>query len=278
MGSRMARNLLKNGADLTVYNRSKEPAMKLASLGAQLAHSATEAVEEADIVFTMLANPRVVESVMMAESDVLVNMKRGAIWIDSSTVNPAFTLQAKELAEESGVELLDAPVAGTLPHAENAQLTFFVGGSSETLKIVQPYLKMMGQKVLHIGATGKGASYKMLINMMLAQSMIIFSEAILLGEKMGIDKEFLLQALPKAPVIAPFTQFKTDMIRTGNFETMFPLEHMHKDLHLVAQSAYELNQPLLMANLAKEIYARANQNGLGRMDFAAVHQSLQANV
>jgi 3-hydroxyisobutyrate dehydrogenase-like beta-hydroxyacid dehydrogenase len=95
---------------------------------------------------------------------------------------------------------------------------------------------------------------------------------------MGIDKEFLLQALPKAPVIAPFTQFKTDMIRSGSYETMFPLELMHKDLHLAALSAYELNQPLLMANLAKEIYAQANQKGLGRMDFAAVHQYLQTNV
>ena len=139
----------------------------------------------------------------------------------------------------------------------------------------QPYMEMMGQKVLHLGETGKGASFKMLVNAMLAQSMLIFSETVLLGEKMGLSKDFLLKVLPTLPVIAPFTQAKVEMIRSDDYEVMFPLELMHKDLHLAAITAYENNQPLYLANVAKELYAEANQKGMGRMDFAAIHKYLE---
>ena len=277
MGSRMATNLLRNNVDLTVFNRSKEPVEKLVALGARASETANEAVKEADLVFTMLSNPEAVESTMLGEEGAITKIKMGALWVDCSTVNPSFSMLASQSAEELGVLFMDAPVAGTLPHAENAQLTFFTGGTIEAVEKANPYMQMMGQKVLHIGETGKGASYKMLVNMMLAQSMIIFSEAVLLGEKMGMDRDFLLDALPKAPVVAPFIQFKKEMLRNGQYDVMFPLELMHKDLHLAAVSAYECNQPLLMANLAKEIYAKANQSGLGRMDFAAVHQYLSAS-
>ncbi|MEO0333677.1 MAG: NAD-binding protein, partial [Bacteroidota bacterium] len=108
----------------------------------------------------------------------------------------------------------------------------------------------------------------------LAQSMVIFSETLLLGERMGLDREFLMTALPNLPVTAPFVQFKTDMIRSGEYETQFPLELMHKDLHLAAVTAYEHQQPLHLVNLAKELYAGATQSGLGRADFSAIHQFL----
>ena len=109
---------------------------------------------------------------------------------------------------------------------------------------------------------------------MLAQSMIVFSEAILLGEKMGIDKDFLLNAVPNLVVAAPFTKFKAEMVRKDDYGVQFPLEWMHKDLHLAAITAYEHKQPLYLANLAKELYTHATQSGLGRADFAAIHQFL----
>jgi 3-hydroxyisobutyrate dehydrogenase-like beta-hydroxyacid dehydrogenase len=112
------------------------------------------------------------------------------------------------------------------------------------------------------------------VNIMLAQSMLIFSESILLGEKMGIDKDFLLNVIPNLVVSAPFTKFKAEMVRSGDYEVQFPLEWMQKDLHLAAVTAYELQQPLYLANLTKEIYAAANQSGLGRLDFAAIHKFL----
>jgi len=275
MGSRMAANLLKNGVDVTVWNRSKASVKALEAQGAKSVSTANEAVKDADIVFSMLSNPEVVEQIFLIENGVLSAMKKGAIWVDCSTVNPSFSLKSNEVAKVNDIIFIDAPVAGTLPQAQNADLVFFVGAEKNVLEKIETYLNFMGKKVINIGEIGKGASFKMLVNIMLAQSMVIFSEAVLLGEKMGISQDFLLNVIPNLAVTAPFTQFKTDMIKSDNYPVNFPLELMQKDLHLAAITAYELQQPLHLANITKELFAAANQKGMGRLDFAAIHQFLE---
>ena len=274
MGSRMAQNLLKNGVTLTVYNRSAAPAQALHEQGARIASSASEAVREADVVFTMLASPEVVEQVATGPEGFLSTLPEGSLWVDCSTVNPSFSRTAHQVAQRHKVRFLDAPVAGTKPQAEQAELVFFVGGDPSDLNEVEPLLQHMGQKVMHVGETSKGASFKMLVNALLAQSMVLFSETLLLGEKMGLSREFLLDTLPNLAVSAPFTKAKAEMIRNNDYEVQFPLELMYKDLHLAALTAYEHQQPMYLANLAKEVYARAVQRGFGREDFAAVHKRL----
>jgi len=114
----------------------------------------------------------------------------------------------------------------------------------------------------------------MLVNTLLAQSMAAFAETVRLGEAMGLDRDFLLENLPKSPVTAPFLKAKAELIRTGNFDAQFPLEWMHKDLHLASLCAYEAGQPMPLANAAKELYAAAKAQGLERADFAAVYEAL----
>jgi 3-hydroxyisobutyrate dehydrogenase-like beta-hydroxyacid dehydrogenase len=276
MGSRMAKNLLKNGVQLTVYNRSPEPVQVLEAQGARAATSYREAVQDADIIISMLARPEVVREVVL--DHCLADMKKGALWIDCSTVNPSFSREAARRAADHGLRFMDAPVAGTLPQAEKAELVFFVGGSDGAFESVHPLLQCMGKKVLHIGETGRGSAFKMLVNTLLAQSMAAFSETLLLGEKMGLDRDFLLTTLPSLPVSAPFLQAKANMIRSNNYDVLFPLELMHKDLHLASLSAYEIGQPLLLTNLTKELFANAKASGLGRKDFAAIHSYLQGEA
>ncbi|MEL6657590.1 MAG: NAD(P)-dependent oxidoreductase [Bacteroidota bacterium] len=275
MGSRMAANLLKNGVELTVYNRSQAAAEQLAKDGAQVASSANEAVAGADIVFSMLSTPEVVRYVFFGDNGALSAMQEGAIWADCTTVNPSFSKEALAAAQAHKVRFADTPVAGTKPHAQNAELVFFVGADESLLSTISPLLDYMGKKTIRIGEAGQGASYKMLVNIMLAQSMIIFSEAVLLGEKMGIDKDFLLNTLPNLVVSAPFTKFKAEMVRGDDYEVQFPLEWMQKDLHLAAVTAYEHQQPLYLANVAKELFAAASKQGMGRLDFAAIHRYLE---
>lgn len=276
MGSRMAMNLVKAGVDLTVFNRSKAPMQALESAGAKTAISYQAAVEEADVVFTMLSTPQVVEEVALGTTGFVQAMKPHALWVDCSIVNPSFTTQMAAASQELGIQFMDAPVAGTLPHAQNGELVFFVGGTATQIEKVQHLLDAMGKKTVHVGTTSKGSSLKMLVNAMLAQSMLIFSETVILGEKMGLDKAFLLDFLPNLVVAPPFTKAKANMIKSDSYEVMFPLEWMHKDMQLVTQTAYELNQPLYLANLTKELFQSAKQQGLGRLDFAAIHRFLES--
>lgn len=274
MGSRMATNLIENGIEITVFNRDKKKALPLREKGAIVADTITEAVIDADIVWTMLSTPQVVKELFYGVEGVLQKMKKGAIWVDSSTVNPSFCLDCSLTAKQVGVNYIDAPVAGSKPQAEDAELVFFLGGDKKEIEVLKPYLEIMGKKHVHIGEAGKGASFKMLVNAMLAQSMLMFSETVLLGEKLGLSTSFLLDVLPDLPVSAPITKVKAKAIREGDYEVQFPLEWMYKDLQLVSTTADECNQPLYLANLTKELFAEAKNQGIGRLDFAAIHQFL----
>ncbi|MEM6737108.1 MAG: NAD(P)-dependent oxidoreductase [Bacteroidota bacterium] len=272
MGSRMATNLLQSGVGLTIYNRSEAPRKKLKEIGAREATSLKEALSDADIVFTMLSKPEVIAELMLTAG--LQDMKQNALWVDCSTVNPSFTQKASKVAKREGIRYLEAPVAGSSPQAEAAELVILVGGEERELNEAKPYLEMMGQKVLHLGAVGKGASFKLVINVMLATGMVAFAEALKFGESMGLDKEFLLKTIPNLAVSPPFTKMKAEVIKEGNYHPQFPLELLYKDLHLAAQTAYENDQALPYATMAKELYAMAMNQGLGRKDMAAVYKFL----
>jgi 3-hydroxyisobutyrate dehydrogenase-like beta-hydroxyacid dehydrogenase len=275
MGSNMAFHLIKNKVNLTVYNRTDKNIDSLNGMDVIIADSLQNAVQDADIVFSMLSTPEAVEEVFFGKGKVLSFMKANAIWVDCSTVNPSFSVTSSKKAKAHKIQFLDAPVAGSKPQAQNAELVFFVGGSKKIINIVEPYLLMMGKKIIQLGDIGQGSSFKMLVNCMLAQSMLIFSEAVLLGTSLGISKDFLLDTLPNLVVSAPFTKFKAAAIKSNTYDVQFPLEWMHKDLHLATLTAYEKKQPLFLTNLTKELYADAKKMGMGRLDFSAIHQYLE---
>nr|WP_181550175.1 NAD(P)-dependent oxidoreductase [Desulfosalsimonas propionicica] len=275
MGKAMARNLLKHdNAMLTVFNRSPKPAQELEKAGAGRAGSPAEAVGKADVVFTMLSSPEVVESLAFGDSGFVDAMDQEAVWVNCSTVNPSFARSCAEQAEQRGFKFIDAPVAGTKKPAQDGELTFLLGGEKDDIENLRDLFELMGKTILHVGPAGQGSAFKMLVNALLAQSMLAYAETALLGEKLGFSRQFLMETLPGLPVSAPFLKGKAALIQNGDFEASFPLELMHKDLHLVDITAYEENQPLFLAGLAKQIYGRAKAAGHGRKDFAAVHEFL----
>lgn len=274
MGSRMAQNLFKNGYDLIVYNRTKEKAEPLVKKGASLAESPEDLGKNSDILFTMLSNPEAVGEVALGKKGFLKSMKENSLWIDLSTVNPSFSIAMSGEAKERKVKFLDAPVAGTIGPAEKGELIFFVGGDEKDLIEVKPLLDKMGKKIIHLGKNGMGTSMKMVVNLILANSMVSFAEAMNLGESLGLSKETLFNTLIGGPVAPSFLAGKKEKIRNGNFSAEFPLEHMQKDLFLVSQTAYENRISLPLSNISKEVYGLAVQNGLGKKDFSAVYEFL----
>ncbi len=272
MGSRMAAHILDAGHDLTVWNRTIDKAAPLGDRGAKVAQTPEAAVAEAELVLTMLATPGVVAELMF-EDGLLKWMKANAIWADGSTVSPAFARTSAGQADRAGVRYLGTPVAGTREPAEKGELKVLVGGPAPVLEEARPALETFSAGIVHVGEQAdRGAALKILINGMLAQSMLVFSETVKLGEAMGLDQQMLLKVLPATPVIAPFVRMKVAMMRDGNYgDASFPLELMHKDLNLVTETAYEVGQPTLLAAVAREVYGQAVASGRGREDFAAVH-------
>jgi len=276
MGSRMARNLQKAGHDLIVYNRSKAKASILLENGATWASTPAEVGQQSALVLTMLSTPEVVKAVAFGEEGLLAGMSEGQIWADCSTTNPSFVREMAETCAKQNIRFVDTPVAGTKAPAEKGELIFLVGADEATVSDLVPLFEIMGNKTLFFDQIGQGASMKMLINLLLAQSVAVFSEAAALGQAMGFALPTLLNLLPNLPVVAPVINALKPKLENGDWTTNFPLQWMQKDVHLATVSAYELGVPMPSLNAAKEIFAQAKAAGYAESDFSSVFAYLNA--
>ncbi|MDY8134872.1 NAD(P)-dependent oxidoreductase [Aquimarina sp. 2201CG5-10] len=274
MGSRMAANLQKEGYKLIVTNRTKKKADDLIKNGAIWVNSAEEVAEKSDIVITMLSTPEVVKEVATGKKGLFNGLSKNSIWINCSTVNPSFSREIERMSKEYEIRYLDAPVMGTTIPAEKGELVFLVGGDQNTVKEIAPLLDSMGKKTLHLGEVGNGAAMKMLVNQLLGQSLVAFSEALIIGEAMGLEKKNLFDVLLNTPGVAPLISSIRSRLENANYDTHFPLKLMLKDLHLSSISAYENGIASPSLNITKEIFAQARQYGLGELDFTAVYKYL----
>ena len=274
MGSRMAVNLQGAGHKLCVNNRTKDKAKELVKNGAEWCDTPAQLAPKVDILFTMLANPEAVSRTAFGFDGYLDHMHQNSIWVDCSTVNPSFSIEMAAEAQKREIRHLDAPVLGTKEPAQKGQLTFFVGGNEEVFEILKPYFEIMGRTVKHVGGHGRGASLKMVINLLLAHNIVIFSEAIALGRALGFTQEMLFETLLDGPMAAPYVSVKRPKIEEGIYKADFPLKWMHKDLHLMALTAYENGVSIPSGNLVKEIFCQANKAGLGDKDFSVIFEHI----
>ncbi len=274
MGGRMAANCIAAGHHLSVWNRDVGKASALVARGARLPDSPAEAVEGAAVVFTMLTDPAAVAAVAFGATGFAERLTPGQLWLDTSTVDPAFAKTCAARAARAGFGYADAPVAGTKGPAEAGELLFLVGAPAERVAVAEPLLGAMGEKTLYLGAPGAGASVKLLVNGLLAQGTLAFAEAVHLGVGLGLPRETVFDVLLATPVAAPFLSSVRSKTEGDDYGVNFPLEHMHKDLHLAASAAYGVGRPAPSLNAAKEVYALARARGFAGEDFTAIYRWL----
>ncbi|GAL87645.1 6-phosphogluconate dehydrogenase NAD-binding [Sporocytophaga myxococcoides] len=274
MGSRMAMNLIKGGNELSVWNRSIEKAEALQRAGAKVCTSVSEVVRDADVLITMLSSPEVIEKISLGKDGIMMNAKKNALWINTSTVNPSFAEELAAQTKEVSLRYLDSPVSGSMVVAEKGELIFLVGGETKDLEEARILLTTMGKSINHLGKVGDGSKMKMVINLMLAQSMIAFSEAVSLGVASGLNEGTVLNILSESPVSSPFLKLKKGKFESKKFDAEFSIKWAHKDLYLILQTAYENNISLPVSAITKEVYGMAKQEGQGDKDISAIYQYL----
>jgi len=274
MGSRMAANLQKQGHSLVLFNRTRAKAKGLLGPCGKFADSPAELAGQVDVLFTMLAHPDAVEQAALGVDGFLNLLPPSALWVDCSSVNPSFSKKMAAAAARREVHFVDAPVTGSAPVAAEAKLTFWVGARTADLEKVRPLLLCMGNKIVHTGGNGTGTSMKMVINLLLGTGMAAFTEAMALGEGLGLSSKLLFDSLLPTPAVAPFLAAKRARIENGNYEAEFPLRWMQKDMHLATVSAYEAGVAMPLTNIAKEIYRLAMRDGHAAEDFSAIYEYL----
>ena len=280
MGRPMAKNLLKAGYPLTVYDLNPEPINELVAYGAKAASSSAEAARDAEVIITMLPACDEVKAAVLGAGGVLEGANEGALLIDMSSIAPHTSKLVASEAAKVGVKFLDAPVSGGVTAAENGTLTIIVGGDRALLDEHIDLMQAMGKNIYHVGDVGMGETVKMINQVLAGINMLAIAEAFVLGTKLGADPETIYKVIRVSAgnsflidARVPDYLLKGDFTRPG-----FALDLMLKDLGLAIESAKINKIPLFLTGQAYQYFSMASSWGLGKKDMSSVTELLEEIV
>jgi 3-hydroxyisobutyrate dehydrogenase-like beta-hydroxyacid dehydrogenase len=274
MGSRMAANLARAGFDLTVWNRTGSTAEAFAeSHRATVAGTPAEAAAGAEIVITMLVDGPQVESVLESAAP-----GAGTLCVDCSTIGPAATREIADRLAQRGASMLDAPVTGSSPRAEDGTLTIMAGGSVEDFERARPVLEAMGKLVVHAGPLGHGQMVKVINNAVAATNAATVGQALLVAARAGVDLDALVKVMGAGSGGSTMLELKAGPMREHDYTTLFKLEHMLKDVRLCLEEGQAAGAPFPLAAMTREILTAGMGRGLGDADFAALIEVLEGEA
>ncbi|HBG3569536.1 TPA: 2-hydroxy-3-oxopropionate reductase [Clostridioides difficile] len=252
MGKPMAKNLLKDGFNLLVYDINKSAVDELISCGAKYA-SVLEMGQECDIVFTILPNGTIVQDILFGMDGLAKTLKEGSIVVDMSSVTPTESILCANKLKDMGLEFIDSPVSGGEPKAIDGTLAFMAGGKEEIYKKVEPFFNIMGSSSILIGDNGSGSVTKLTNQVIVNLTIAAVSEAFVLAAKAGADPEKVYKAIRGGLAGSTILDVKIPMIMNRDFKPGGKISINLKDIKNVMQTAHNLDVPLPMTSQLLEI-------------------------
>jgi len=285
MGGPMARNLLKAGYRVKAFDVLSSALEAVAAAGAVAASSAQAAASDVEAVVTMLPAGMQVREIFLGKNGVIAAAKKGTLLIDSSTIDVETARNVIDAATEAGMDMVDAPVSGGVAGAENAALTFMVGGTEAAFQRAKPILESMGKTIVHAGGPGNGQAAKICNNMILAVSMIVVSEAFILAERLHLDSQKLFEISSKAsgqcwaltsycPVPGPVPTSPANR----DYRAGFTAEMMLKDLRLSQEASQKGGVATPLGAMATELYTLFVNSGNKKVDFSGIIKMLKGKA
>lgn len=277
MGNPMARNLLKNGHTMKVFDVVPDLVKKLTDLGAEAASAPVVCTEDVDFVITMLPSSPHVRSVYTGPRGILSESSKGAFLIDSSTIDPQTSREVAFEAMAKGYNMIDAPVSGGTGGAEAGTLTFMVGGEVADFEKAKPILQCMGKNIVHCGGAGNGQVAKICNNMMLAIEMIATAEGMALAAKLGMDPKVFAGIANtssgrcwSSDTYNPYPGVLENVPASRGYSGGFGSDLMLKDLTLVTEAAKAAKVPVVLGAAAQQLYQMHSSMGNGGLDFSSI--------
>lgn len=275
MGSRIVKRLLDAGHEVYGYNRTRAKAESLIQAGMHWKNSPKEVAQAADITLSMVADTAALSSITYGKDGILAGLSAGKIYVDMSTVSPETTRIVARRVTDSGAEMLDAPVSGSVSAVESGTLIIYVGGSKEALEKVRIVFEQLSQKIIYVGATGQAVSMKIAINLNIAPQLISLFEGVLLAERSGIPRAEALDGLLNSVAASTAMKYRAPFILKMPDEVWFSAAMMKKDIQLALDLGKELGVTLKTAELAKEMLTKAIEMGWGDEDFAVLFRVVE---
>ena len=280
MGKPMAKNLLKAGYELVVFDINQEAVAEVVAAGAVKAVNAKEVAAQSEAVITMLPNSPHVKAAVLGENGVLAGAKPGLILIDMSSIAPLAAQEVAAAVAKQGVEMLDAPVSGGEPKAIDGSLSIMVGGKQEIFDRCVELLSKMGKSVVRCGDIGAGNTTKLANQIIVALNIAALSEALVLATKAGVDPELVFNAIRGGLAGSTVMEAKAPMILAGNFKPGFKIDLHIKDLANAIETGHDVGVPLPLTSSVMEILQALKVDGKGQNDHSgiAMHYEKMAKV
>ncbi|MEJ7824327.1 MAG: NAD(P)-dependent oxidoreductase [Solirubrobacteraceae bacterium] len=277
MGSRQAANLARAGHELTVYNRTGSKAEAwVAEHGGAVAATPAEVGAASDVVITMVVDGEQVHEALIGPDGVAAGAAPGVLCVDMSTIAPAQTRAIAAQLAERGIRMLDAPVTGSSPKAQDGTLTIMAGGDPQDFARARPLLEIMGELVVHVGELGQGEMLKVINNAVAAANATTVGEALLVAQRTGVDLDALVRVMGKGSGGSAMLDLKSAAMRAHDYTTLFKLEHMLKDVGLCLEAGRAASAPFPAASRARDVLVAAMARGHAADDFAALIEALEA--
>ncbi len=269
MGIPMSHNIAKAGYKVTVYNRNEERYKDVDTKLVMIAPSLKQLVASCDPIITMVTGPDALDGLLTSLGND-ISILADKTLIDMSTISPSYSLQLKDKLNGVGAKYVDAPVSGSRPQAEGAQLVIMASGYPETVDEVTPILNTMGKKVIYFGEVPKASIMKLAVNMLLGIMMEGFAESYNFARKGGLDTEAYLDVILNGALACPLFQGKSAKIKNEDYSQQFAVKHIAKDLKFTVDNAYETGAYVPSAALSQQLYRRAVDLGLADEDLSAI--------
>jgi len=275
MGGPLARNLIRAGKDVLVFDLSKEAIERTLAAGVSgRAAASTDEMADCDVVFTSLPLPTHVKEVMMSEGGLLNKMKQGSAYIDVSTIDPSTAEEIEGYANKRGIGFIAAPLGKGPAQAEKAEEGVFAGGDKAIFEKVLPLLKIVGNPVCYLGGVKQAYAFKLITNMIGMTNLAVVAEGLHLAEQAGIDRNQFLQFVVETGGNSHQMQTRGPWIINDDFSNRFGVSLALKDVKLGCEMAGEWGYDARFAKLAKQFYEKADKAGLGKEDCSAVYKVL----
>ncbi|HEY4429028.1 MAG TPA: NAD(P)-dependent oxidoreductase [Solirubrobacteraceae bacterium] len=276
MGSRMAANVTRRGFAVTAWTHTPGKAERWAAEhGATAAATPAEAARGSDVVVSMLVDGDQVASVLLGEHGAIEGARDGTLCIDMSTIGPPQTRSIGAALRSRGLAMLDAPVTGSAPRAEDGSLTIMVGGERGDFERALPLLEAMGELIVHVGELGQGEMVKLINNSLGAANAAAVAEALILAAAGGVDLDALVRVVSAGSGASAQLALKAGPMREHDYTTLFKTDHMLKDVRLCLEEAQAAGVPFPSAAHARDLLTAAAGRGHGQDDYASVIEAAE---
>jgi 3-hydroxyisobutyrate dehydrogenase-like beta-hydroxyacid dehydrogenase len=272
MGSAMGIRVADAGHDLMVFNRTRSRCEEVAlRTGAQVADTCREAAEFAEVCLVSLADDAAVTATYLADDGLIAGLQPGAVVCDLSTVAPATIRGLTPLVAQKGATLIDTPVSGSVSVVESGTLTVMVGGDQAALDRARPVLESFAKSIFYLGDIGAGATMKLVVNSLVHSLNVAVSEALVLAEKAGLDRQAVYDIFEAGAAGAPYVKYKrAAFLQPGEAPVAFSLDLVAKDWELIHDLARQVGARMDQAEASQKLVAEAVGAGMGERDISEV--------